>query len=121
LTAVIDEYAAQGDDGFSRTIVPVRLARYGDERLVSRSQAKRLLARLDRFKEVVLNFEGVELIGQAFADEVFRVYPRQNPGVHLMPVNMNEQVRRMVLRAVGGPERFLELWGLSHRADRSVP
>jgi anti-sigma regulatory factor (Ser/Thr protein kinase) len=114
LTAVFDKYTVEDDDyGFSRTIVPVELARYGDENLVSRSQAKRLLARFDRFKEVVLDFERVEVIGQAFADEVFRVYPGQNPHVHLTPINTNEQVWRMVLRAVGGPQKALELWGIS--------
>lgn len=114
LTAVFDEYTAEGDDySFSRTIVPVKLARYGDENLVSRSQAKRLLARFDRFKEVILDFRGVEVIGQAFADEVFRVYPKQNPDVHLTPLYMDEQVWRTVLRAVGGPEKALELWGAS--------
>jgi hypothetical protein len=50
------------------------LARYGNESLVSRSQAKRLLARIDRFKIVIFDFEGIEQIGQAFANEVFRVF-----------------------------------------------
>lgn len=114
LAAVFDKYTVEGDDyDFSRTIVPVKLAQYGDENLISRSQAKRLLARFDRFKEVILDFREVEVIGQAFADEVCRVYPRQNPDVHLMAIHMNKQVRRMVLRAVGGPEKALELWGAS--------
>ena len=56
-------------------MVPVDLARYGDDNLVSRSQARRLLARVDRFRTVVLDFKGVDAIGQAFADEVFRVFP----------------------------------------------
>lgn len=75
------------------------LAKYGDENLISRSQAKRLLARLDRFKEVVLDFKGANIIGQAFADEIFRVFRAQNPNVNIRCVNENEDVRKMILRA----------------------
>jgi hypothetical protein len=49
LLGVFKENPAPDDPGFSRTRVPVSLAEYGDENLVSRSQAKRLLGRLDRF------------------------------------------------------------------------
>lgn len=68
-------------------------------RLISRSEAKRLLAGLDRFAEVVLDFNGVEEIGQGFADEVFRVWARAHPKVRLKPVNMSEAVEFMVRRA----------------------
>jgi anti-sigma regulatory factor (Ser/Thr protein kinase) len=91
---------APDDYDFSTTIVPMRLAKYGDEQLVSRSQAKRLIARFDRFKTVVLDFSEIQEIGQAFADELFRVYANKHPAVELQPKNMNEQVERMWLRAV---------------------
>jgi hypothetical protein len=77
----------------------VFLAQYGDENLVSRSQAKRLLTRFDKFREVILNFENVEVIGQAFADEVFRVFTNKNPKIRLSYINTNEQVKKMILRA----------------------
>jgi hypothetical protein len=78
----------------------MRLAKYGDEQLVSRSQAKRLIARFDRFKTVILDFSEIKEIGQAFADELFRVYGIGHPEVELVPKNMTEQVERMWLRAV---------------------
>lgn len=96
---VFDEYTEDGDYGFSKTVVPVSLVRYGDEALVSRSQAKRLLARFDRFKKVVLDFEGVEQIGQAFADEVFRVFARAHPNVEIVPFDTNPDVDAMIRRA----------------------
>lgn len=99
LQQVFDEYTTDGDYGFSKTVVPVRLVRYGNEALVSRSQAKRLLTRLDRFKTVVLDFEGVEQIGQGFADELFRVFVRAHPSVELVPVNENRQAKSMIRRA----------------------
>ena len=67
---------------------------------MSRSQAKRLLARFDRFRTVVLNFEGVNAIGQAFADEVFRVFGQQHPEVELIPINTNERVSQMITRSL---------------------
>ena len=92
---IFDNFTAD-DFGFTKTHVPVFLARYGDENLVSRSQAKRLLTRFERFKEIVLDFDNVDSIGQAFADEIFRVFVSQNPNVHLIPANANKQVRNMI-------------------------
>jgi len=100
LQDIFDQYADEdGDYAFDKTVVPVKLLSYGDERLVSRSQAKRLLARFERFRTVVLNFEGVDSIGQAFADEVFRVFRLQHPNVELIPINANERVSQMITRA----------------------
>ena len=69
---------------------------------MSRSQARRLVSGLERFREVVLDFRGVELVGQGFADEVFRVWARQHPEVALIPTAMNEAVAFMVERAIAG-------------------
>ncbi len=97
---VFDAFASDDDDyGFTKTVVPVRLAQYGDYALVSRSQAKRLLAGLDRFKTVVLDFDKVDSIGQAFADEVFRVFTNQHPNIALVEKNPNPEVQRMIIRA----------------------
>jgi len=91
---------APEDYDFSKTVVPMKLAKYGGEQLVSRSQAKRLIARFDRFKKVILDFSEVQEIGQAFADELFRVYGSAHPEVELIPRNMTSQVEKMWLRAV---------------------
>ncbi|MCK4298308.1 MAG: DUF4325 domain-containing protein, partial [Planctomycetes bacterium] len=100
---VFDRYAsADGGFAFTKTHVPVRLLRYGEENLVSRSQAKRLLARFDKFEEVLLDFDGVKLIGHAFADEIFRVFRQQNPAVKLLWARATEDVERMIRRALGG-------------------
>ena len=96
-TQVFDSFSDK-DYRFTKTIVPVRLAQYGDEMLISRSQAKRLLARFDKFKFVVLDFECVDTIGQAFADEVFRVFVREHPEITLTWMNENPNVSRMISR-----------------------
>lgn len=87
--------------GFTKTIVPVRLLEYGDERplVVSRSQAKRLMVRFDRFENIILDFSGIDEIGQGFADELFRVFPSQHPNTTLTPINCSDQVMQMIARA----------------------
>ena len=83
----------------SKTRTVVRLIAIGTE-FVSRSQAKRLVNGLEKFREVVLDFKGVDLVGQGFADEVFRVWARQYPEVKLIPTDMNDAVAFMVERAM---------------------
>lgn len=97
---IYDQFTGDDEDvpAFSKTVVPVRLAQYGDDRLISRSQAKRVLARVDRFSTVLLDFRDVPTIGQAFADEVFRVFRREHPDVSIIPVNENPEVKRMIGR-----------------------
>ena len=97
---IFDAFTTAPEDfGFSKTVVPVRLARHGHENLISRSQAKRLLARVDRFRVVVLDFSEVESIGQAFADEIFRVFPAAHPAVEIVPVLAGPDVLKMIARA----------------------
>jgi anti-sigma regulatory factor (Ser/Thr protein kinase) len=99
---VFDQFSGGDDYGFNKTVVPVDLARYGNENLISRSQAKRLLARVELFKIVVFDFSGVETIGQAFADEIFRVFAQQHPEIQLLVTKANSEVKRMISRAKAG-------------------
>ena len=99
---IFDQFSTGDDYGFNKTVVPVNLAKYGNDQLISRSQAKRLLARVELFKKVLFDFKGVESIGQAFSDEIFRVFAQQHPEIELVPINTNSQVKRMIERAKGG-------------------
>jgi hypothetical protein len=99
LEELFNRFADPEEFTFTKTIVPVRLAKLGEEGLVSRSQANRLLARVDRFETVVLDFEGVETVGQAFADEIFRVYVNAHPDIKIVPINENAYVHAMIVRA----------------------
>ncbi len=93
---VFDHYSDEEDLGFIKTVVPVKLAQYGNEKLISRSQAKRVLARVELFKTVVFNFEGVPTIGQAFADEIFRVFANAHSGIEIFAIKVNSEVKRMI-------------------------
>jgi anti-sigma regulatory factor (Ser/Thr protein kinase) len=101
---VIESFTASHDNdySFSRTEVPVNSARLEAGALTSRSQATRLLSRLNGFKEVVLDFKGVPTIGQGFADEIFRVFALENPKVMLSHKNANPAVTHMIKRARAG-------------------
>lgn len=90
---ISEKYSTGGEDlAFTKTVVPVKLAQYGHEKLISRSQAKRLMVRVDRFKMVLLDFAGVETIGQAFTDEIFRIFVRSHPEVEIVPIHTNPEV-----------------------------
>jgi len=99
LKEVFDKFAAPEEYSFAKTIVPVRLAQHEGETLVSRSQAKRLTRRFERFETVILDFVGVGEIGQAFADEIFRVFANAHPSLKMVPINMSSEVKAMISRA----------------------
>jgi len=99
LKDIFDKYA-DDDYGFSRTIVQVDLLRSGRENLISRSQAKRLVTRFEKFKFIELDFSGVDSIGQAFADEIFRVFQNRYPEIIIEPINTTADVDKMINRAI---------------------
>lgn len=100
LRELFDKYASPDRDySFSKTHVPVQLVQIGKENLVSRSQARRLLTRFEKFDEIILDFRSVDEIGQAFADEVFRVFVAQQPKIRIVHVNANKQIQKMIKRA----------------------
>lgn len=100
LKEVFDAFTDPEEFTFNRTVVPLRLAQYEGEKLVSRSQAKRIAHRFERFKRVELDFAGVSDIGQAFADEMFRVFVRAHPEIRITPLNTAPAVDQMIRRVV---------------------
>ncbi|MEQ1880944.1 MAG: DUF4325 domain-containing protein [Burkholderiales bacterium] len=103
-TKIFDQFTSDDEEfKFNKTVVPVKLAKYGDDNLISRSQAKRLLSRVELFKIVILDFRDVPTIGQAFADEIFRVFVNQHPTVQIVPLNANSEISRMIERVTVKP------------------
>lgn len=95
-----DVFGAYANDAFefSKTQVGVRLFKMGEE-YVSRSQARRILSGLDKFETIILDFEGVAAVGQAFADEIFRVWQGHFPDKKIIVKNSNENIDFMIQRA----------------------
>jgi len=98
LDQVFDAFTDE-DHSFSRSRVRVKLFELGVE-FVSRSEAKRLLRGLERFREVEVDFEGVVEVGQGFVDELVRVWPSQHPDTRITPTHMNRAVEAMVQRGL---------------------
>ncbi|NOZ75461.1 MAG: HTH domain-containing protein [FCB group bacterium] len=94
LKSVFQTYAPRSFDyRFERTQVAVSLF---DREYLSRSEARRLLTGLDKFKAVILDFKRVRIIGRGFIDEVFRIYPQTHPGMSIQPVNVSPVIQSMI-------------------------
>ncbi len=114
LREVFDAYTDPETFEFSRSKATVKLFRLGDS-FVSRSEAKRLTHGLERFKDVIVDFEGVREVGQGFVDEVFRVWSREHRDVRLMPLNMSPAVEAMIRRGLQ------TAWPISSARSSSCP
>lgn len=98
LSAVFAAYQVDPEEpAFDQTEVQIKLYTMGTI-YVSRSQARRVLVGLDKFRRIILDFDKVPTVGQAFADEIFRVFLSRHPEIEIAPVNMNDAVKFMVDR-----------------------
>ncbi len=100
LDAVLQAASTRSGYDFDRTQVPLRLLSdcHG---LVSRAEARRVVSRLASFTHAELDFSGIDDVGPAFADELFRVFRNQNPAVQLSPAGMDPRVSAVVRGVLG--------------------
>lgn len=73
-----------------------------DENLVSRAQAKLIAREIEMqagARMVHLDFSGIREIGQWFADQLFRVFASDHPHIDLHPLNCNQTILAMIVRA----------------------
>ncbi len=88
------------DFSFNKTDILVDLSQHFGERLISRSQAKRVCRRLENFSHVTLDFKKIEAVGQGFVDQLFRVYQREHPNLVIEYINANTNVEFMIRRCL---------------------
>lgn len=86
--------------GFSKTEIRIKLAEQISKTLMSRSQAKRVMANCKNFTEITLDFKDVSIVGQGFCDEIFRVYKNNNKDLKIKIANVNDEVKFMIERAM---------------------
>jgi hypothetical protein len=99
LTDIFSKYQTNPDEpAFDKTEIQIKLYTMGTI-YVSRSQARRVLEGLDKFKTIILDFDKVPTIGQAFADEIFRVFQNRHPNIKIKSDNMNDAVKFMIQRS----------------------
>ncbi len=97
LDSVLKAHSTKGDRyTFETTSVPLQLMTGLHTGLESRAQAKRVASRLQRFRRAEIDFSGIQDVGHGFADELFRVFSRQNAGVEIVPVGMAPRVAAMI-------------------------
>lgn len=89
---------------FSKTDFKVKILGLGAGSYISRSEARRLLFGLNKFRHLTLDFKKVDAIGHGFADEVFRVWQKNHPKVTINHINANESVKLMIKRALSAFE-----------------
>ncbi|KMP11684.1 hypothetical protein UZ36_03430 [Candidatus Nitromaritima sp. SCGC AAA799-C22] len=58
---------------------------------------------------MIMNFRDVETVGQAFVDEVFRIFPLRYPEIKIEYVKANEDVRFMIERGLNDPSKQIPL------------
>lgn len=97
LESVLQAHSCDGSGvALDFTAVPLRLITGPHTGLESRAQARRMAARLHEFRRAEIDFSGVDSVGHAFVDELFRVLAAREPNVQLVPVNMTPPVARLV-------------------------
>jgi light-regulated signal transduction histidine kinase (bacteriophytochrome) len=96
LQKLFQDYANE-DFEFDRNQVRVRLG--GDE-LVSRSQARCFVVGLESFDRITFDFQKVKGIGQAFADEIFRVFQNRHSHIKIDVINANLAIQFMIARVL---------------------
>ena len=97
VTEVFDKFADAGGE-FDKT--SIELKNIFESAPVSRSQAKRLCNRLDIFKEVEFDFDGIDWMGQGFAHQIFVVFQKEHPDINIRPINMCDEVRKMYVHVM---------------------
>jgi len=107
LNDVFKEYTNLGEEsdyGFDKTEIHVKLYTTSGVH-ISRSQARRILSGLEKFKVILLDFDKVPIVGQAFVDEIYRVFQNRHPDIAIQEENMSEGVEFMVKRAKNEAEK----------------
>ena len=103
LEQVFSSYApVHYDYQFQKTKVHVKLLKSD---YVSRSEARRLVTNLDKFREIILDFKGVKSVGQGFADELFRVFAKRYPDIGIECINVSAGIEAMLKHVEQKPVR----------------
>lgn len=96
--AIFQKYETdESDHRFDKTHILIHLQA---EESVSRSAAKRVMNRLENFKQVDLDFGHVKKLGQAFADQIFRILLKDNPKMKLRVLRLKPSLKGMIKHVV---------------------
>jgi len=99
LKDIFDSYTSE-DLSFDKSHIRIQLAKYEEDSYVSRSQAKRLLTGLGKFRTIILDFKNIRNVGQGFVDEVFGVFGLEHPEIKFIISNANDDILFMINRGL---------------------
>lgn len=80
--------------------IPVSLVRTAGEQVSSRQQAQCLLNNISDLQSIEFDFNHIDLIGPAFADELVRKTKHKNNSININWINSNKVVDVLMSRAV---------------------
>ena len=93
------------EEGFIKT--EIKMKNFCEHRYpVSRSQARRIVERLNLFQEFTLDFEDISNAGQAFCHEVFVVFQNKYPNIKINYINANDAVGGMITRVLNTAKKL---------------
>ncbi len=55
---------------------------------------------------IILDFKDVPIVGQAFADEIYRVFQHKHQNIKIKEENMSEAVRFMIERSKNEASKY---------------
>lgn len=112
LRDIFNQFTTEQEDGmpgFDKTHILVKLSKMEQDEYISRSQAKRLLTGLEKFKHIILDFRNVKTVGQGFVDQVFRVFKKERPDILIEYKNENADVKFMIERGLTDSSKQIPL------------
>ena len=71
---------------------------------------------MEKFSRIVLDFRGVETVGQGFVDEIFRVFQEKNPAIQISYRHANDNVLFMIKRGFTAIDLSVEIFSVRTRA-----
>lgn len=80
--------------------VPINLIKTNDNQIVNtRAQAKSLLRNIEKLKLIEFDFNNIDIIGPAFADELIRNTKKKNETANIKWINSNKMIDALMSRA----------------------
>lgn len=98
---IFNKYSDTESFKFNKTDIAVKLYEYNKNGMfISRSEARRILIGVEDFDVIVLDFKNIDAVGQGFADQIFRIFRKENPDKTIEFKNTNKDVEFMIKRAL---------------------
>ena len=98
LKQVLAQYGSENEDPreIDQTEILIKLSQMEAEPYISRLQAKRVLLGVEKFGRVVLDFQNIPTVGQAFVEAVFQEFRSRHPEIAIATIHANPDVQFMI-------------------------